>query len=63
MEGRRLWVSVEEEPRLGTVIRHTYAPKSGAPLLAVELDEPVSGTESVVVNPDIDDAVFEPEPR
>jgi len=63
MNGRRLWVSVRGEPRLGTVTRHTYTPKSGAQLLAVELDEPVSGTGTVVVNPDVDDVVFETEPR
>ncbi len=63
MEDRRVWVSVEGEPRLGTVTRYTYAPKSGAPLLAVELDEPVSDTERVVVNPDVDDVVFENVPN
>ena len=61
MEGRRVWVPVGGEPRLGTVVRRTYAPKTGAELLAVELDEPVDGTENVVVNPQVDDVLFENE--
>lgn len=61
MEGRRVWVPVDGEPRLGTVVRKTYAPKTGAELLAVELDEPVDGTENVVVNPQVDDVLFENE--
>jgi len=61
MNGRRVWVSVAGEPRIGTVERYTYAPKTGAPLLAVKLDTPVDGTETVVVNPDIDDVLFEPD--
>lgn len=59
MEGRRVWVSVDGEPRPGRVVRHTYAPKTGAELLAVDLEEPVDGTENVVVNPRVDDVVFE----
>lgn len=58
-DGRRVWVSVDGEPRLGTVVHRTYAPKTGVPLLGVELDEPVGGTEAVVVNPDVDEVVFE----
>lgn len=61
MNGRRVWVSVDGEPRLGTVERYTYAPKTGAPLLAVELDEPVDEIDAVVVNPDTDDVLFEPD--
>ena len=59
MNGRRVWVPVDGEPRLGTVVRSTYAPKTGARLLAVELDEPAGGTETVVVNPRVDDVLFE----
>jgi hypothetical protein len=59
MSGRRVWVSVEDEPRLGTVVERTYTPKQGTELIAVELDEAVAGTESVVVNPAVDDVVFE----
>ena len=59
MSGRRVWVSVEDEPRLGTVAERTYTPKQGTELIAVELDEAVAGTESVVVNPAVDDVVFE----
>ncbi|CAI49165.1 uncharacterized protein NP_2148A [Natronomonas pharaonis DSM 2160] len=59
MDGRRVWVPVEDEPRLGTVVEYTYAPKTGAPLLAVELDEPTEDTERVVVNPETDDVLFE----
>ena len=61
MDGRRVWVSVDGEPRLGTATGHTYTLKTGAPLLAVELDESVDGTESLVVNPDVDAVVFENE--
>ncbi|MFO7926993.1 MAG: hypothetical protein ACQET5_12505 [Halobacteriota archaeon] len=61
MNGRRVWVSLDGTPRLGTVTRHTYTVRTGAPLLAVELDEPVDGTESVGVNPDVDDVLFEDE--
>ena len=61
MEGRRVWVPVGGEPRLGTVVERTYAPKTGAELLAVELDDPVDGTENVVVNPQVDDVLFENE--
>ena len=61
MNGRRVWVPVDGEPRLGTVVRSTYAPKTGARLLAVELDEPVDGTEKVVVNPRVDDVLYESE--
>ncbi|MFQ3320009.1 MAG: hypothetical protein ACI8UR_002020 [Natronomonas sp.] len=61
MNGRRVWVPVDGEPRLGTVVRYTYAPKTGARLLAVELDEPVDETEEVVVNSRIDDVLFENE--
>jgi len=59
MNGRRVWVPVDGEPRLGTVVRRTYAPKTGAPLLAVELDEPTDDTDRVVVNPHVDDVLFE----
>lgn len=59
MEGRRAWVAVGGEPRLGTVTRYTYAPGSGELLLAVELIEPVDDTETVVVNPCLDDVVFD----
>jgi hypothetical protein len=59
MTGRRVWVSVDGEPRLGTVVERTYTPKQGTELLAVELDEPVAGTENVVVNQAVDDVVFE----
>jgi hypothetical protein len=59
MTGRRVWVSVDGEPRLGTVVERTYTPKQGTELLAVELDEPVAGTDNVVVNPAVDDVVFE----
>jgi hypothetical protein len=61
MKGRRVWVPVGGAPRLGTVVRATYAPKTGARVLAVELDEPVDGTETVVVNPSVDDVLFEEE--
>lgn len=61
MEDRRVWVPVDGEPRLGTVVRRTYAPKTGAELLAVELDEPAADTERVVVNPQVDDVLFENE--
>lgn len=61
MKGRRVWVPVDGEPRLGTVERYTYAPKTGAKLLAVELDEPVEGTETVVVNPNVDEVLYENE--
>lgn len=61
MDGRRVWISVGGEPRLGTVRNHTYTPKSGSPLVAVELDESVDGTETVVVDPDVDEFLFEPE--
>lgn len=59
MNGRRAWVSVDGEPRLGTVVRYSYAPKTGAPILAVELDDPVGDTDEVVVNPQIDDVLFD----
>lgn len=59
MDGRRVWVPVEGEPRLGTVVEKSYAPKTGAKLLAVELDDPVGDTENVVVNPQVDDVLFE----
>jgi hypothetical protein len=59
MDARRVWVTVEGEPRLGTVERYTYAPKTGAKLLAVELDEPVGDTERVVVNPNVDEVLYE----
>lgn len=59
MTGRRVWVSVDGEPRLGTVVERTYTPKGGAELLAVELDDPPEGTETVVVNPAVDDVLFE----
>jgi hypothetical protein len=59
MNGRRAWVSVDGEPRLGTVVSYTYAPKTGAPVLAVELDDPVGDTDEVVVNPEIDDVLFD----
>jgi hypothetical protein len=59
MTGRRVWVSVAGEPRLGTVVERTYTPKKGSELLAVELDEPADGTEKVVVNPAVDDVLFE----
>ncbi len=59
MDGSRVWVPVDGEPRLGTVSDHTYAPKTGAPLLSVELETPVGGTETVVVSPWTDDIVFE----
>lgn len=60
MNGRRVWVSVGGEPRLGTVIRATYTPKKGDRIIAVELEEAVDGTETVVVNPRTDDVLFEP---
>jgi hypothetical protein len=59
MSGRRVWVSVRGEPRLGTVVERTYTPKEGTELIAVELDEAVAGTESVVVNPAVDDVIVE----
>jgi hypothetical protein len=59
MSGRRVWVSVGGEPRLGTVVERTYTPKAGTELIAVELDEAVAGTESVVVNPAVDDVIVE----
>jgi hypothetical protein len=59
MTGRRVWVSVDEEPQLGTVVQRSYTPKEGTELLAVELDDPVAGTDAVVVNPTVDDVVFE----
>ena len=59
MEGRRVWVSVGGEPRLGTVVERTFTPKKGSELLAVELDEPADGTEKLVVNPTVDDVLFE----
>ena len=59
MDGRRVWVSVDGEPRPGTVVERTYTPKKGSELLAVELDEPADGTEAVVVNPAVDDMLFE----
>jgi hypothetical protein len=59
MTGRRVWVSVGGEPRQGTVVERTYTPRRGTELLAVELDEPVGGTETVVVNPAVDDVVFD----
>jgi len=59
MNGRRVWVSVGGEPRLGTVVERTYTPKKGSELLAVELDEPADDTETVVVNPTVDDVLFE----
>ena len=52
-------MSVGGEPRQGTVVERTYTPKRGTELLAVELDEPVGGTETVVVNPAVDDVVFD----
>ena len=58
-EARRVWVSVDGEPRLGTVVHRTYAPKTGAPLFGVVLDEPAGDTERVVVNPDVDDVLFD----
>jgi hypothetical protein len=61
MEGRRVWVPVDGEPRLGTVVRRTFAPKTGAELLAVELDEAAGDTEKVVVNPKVDEVLFENE--
>jgi hypothetical protein len=54
-----VWVSVGGEPRPGTVVERTYTPKKGSELLAVELDEPVDGTERIVVNPQVDDVLFE----
>ncbi len=60
MDGRRVWVSVAETPRLGTVVRSTYTLKDGERVLAVELDEPVDGITDVVVNPHVDDVMFEP---
>lgn len=59
MNGRRVWVSVDGEPRPGTVVRRSYAPKTGAELIAVELEEPVGGTDHVVVNPRVDEVLFE----
>jgi hypothetical protein len=59
MNGRRVWVAVDGEPRLGTVREYTYAQKTGTRLLAVELDDPVDDTEKVVVNPTVDDVLFE----
>ena len=59
MEGRRVWVSVDGEPRLGTVVERTFTPKKGSELLAVELDEPADGTERLVVNPTVDNVLFE----
>ena len=59
MTGRRVWVSVGGEPRQGTVVERTCTPRRGTELLAVELDEPVGGTETVVVNPGVDDVVFD----
>ena len=59
MDGRRVWVSVGGEPQPGTVVERTYTPKKGSELLAVELDEPAEGTEQVVVNPAVDDVLFE----
>ena len=61
MDGRRVWVSVGGEPRPGTVVERTYTPKKGSELLAVELDDPVDGTGKVVVNPHVDDVLFEPD--
>ena len=61
MEGRRVWVSVGGEPRPGTVVERTFTPKKGSELLAVELDDPVDGTGKVVVNPHVDDVLFEPD--
>ena len=61
MKGRRVWISVDGEPRLGTVDTHTYTPNTGTKLLAVELDEPVGEVESVVVAPSVDDVLFERE--
>lgn len=52
-------MSVDGEPRPGTVVERTYTPKKGSELLAVELDEPADGTEAVVVNPAVDDVLFE----
>ena len=59
MNGRRVWVSVDGHPRLGTIVRTTYTPKTGAPVLAVELDETVDGRETIVVNPEVDDVLFD----
>jgi hypothetical protein len=59
MTGRRVWVSVGGEPRRGTVVERTYTPRRGTELLAVELDESVGGTETVVVNPAVDAVVFD----
>lgn len=61
MNGRQVWVSVDGEPRTGTVTRENYVPKTGTWLLAVELEEAVGDTETVVVNPQVDDIVFESE--
>lgn len=61
MNGRRVWVSVDGEPRPGTVTRENYVPKTGTRLLAVELENAVDNTETVVVNPQVDDIVFEPD--
>jgi len=52
-------VSVGGEPRRGTVVERTYTPRRGTELLAVELDESVGGTETVVVNPAVDAVVFD----
>jgi hypothetical protein len=61
MNGRQVWVSVDGEPRIGTVKRENYVPKTGTWLLAVELKKAVEDTETVVVNPQTDDIVFESE--
>lgn len=59
VNGRRVWIPVDGDPRLGTVTSYTYAPKTGAPLYRVELDDPVDGTDEVVVNPEVDDVLYE----
>jgi hypothetical protein len=61
MNTRQVWVSVGGEPRPGTVTRENYVPETGTRLLAVELKKAVDDTETVVVNPRVDDIVFEPE--
>ena len=61
MNGSQVWVSVDGEPRIGTVTKENYVPKTGTWLLAVELEKAVGDTETVVVNPQVDDIVFESE--